>query len=247
MLLDDNFAFDLEGLMMDAGTTRAAFESGKPFQHVVIDDFLKPDALAESAASFPRPDSNVWSVQDWVIHGQPVSRKKSCNEELQMPVPIRRIMRELNCSLFLRYLNQLTGIPLLVADPTSFGNSIFLIEPGGFLNVHADYSHHFEAGIEHRLNLLLYLSQDWREEYGGSLEFWEPGVGAPTKSILPNANRCIIFSVTSQSYHGHPKPLTCPPGRTRNCLAVSYYTIAKPGAPTTEPHETIWTPNPYLR
>jgi hypothetical protein len=246
MSFGETFTFDLEGLTLNAREHRAAFDAGRPFPYVVIDNFLTADALAEAAASFPKPDNHIWQLQDWVIRGQKISRKKACNEELQMPVPIRRILRELNCSLFLRFLAQVTGVQLLLPDPTSLGNAIFLIEPGGFLNVHADYSHHFQARLDHRLNLLLYFNADWREEYGGSLEFWEPGAAQAATSILPIANRCVIFSVTSRSYHGHPKPLSCPPGRSRNCLAVSYYTNGIPDAPAVEPHETIWTPNPYV-
>jgi hypothetical protein len=244
--LGETFTFDLEGLMMGADKTRAAFEAAEPFPHVVIDGFLTPAALAAALEAFPRADSGVWNLQDWTIEGHRVSLKKACSEELQIPVPIRRILRELNCSLFLRYLWQATGIPLLMPDPTWLGNAIFLIEPGGFLNVHADYSNHFETRLDHRVNLLLYLNHDWREEYGGHLQFWQPGVAEPIRSILPIANRCVIFDATSRSFHGHPQPLTCPPDRTRNCLAVSYYTNGRPEGATFEPHETIWTFNPYL-
>jgi hypothetical protein len=37
-----------------------------------------------------------------------------------------------------------------------------------------------------------------------------------------------LFSTTSESYHGHPNPLTCPPDRTRKSLALYYYTNGRP-------------------
>ena len=37
-----------------------------------------------------------------------------------------------------------------------------------------------------------------------------------------------IFSTTSNSYHGHPDPLTCPEGRSRRSFALYYYTNGRP-------------------
>ncbi|MBI3512682.1 MAG: 2OG-Fe(II) oxygenase [Proteobacteria bacterium] len=213
-VIGETFTFDLEGMLMDADKTRVAYQAARPFPHIVIDDFLAPDALDAAIAAFPPPDSSVWLVQNSTVRGHPVSvNKKACNEELQIPVPLRKIGRELNCSLFLRFLSIATGIPFLLPDP--IGNALFLIEPGGFLNLHADYSHHLDSGLEHRVNLLLYFNRDWPEAYGGHLEFHRPGDAAPPRGFLPIANRCVIFDSTSESYHGHPRPLTCPPGRTR--------------------------------
>jgi Rps23 Pro-64 3,4-dihydroxylase Tpa1-like proline 4-hydroxylase len=246
-LLGESFTFDLEGLMMGADKLRAEFLAARPFPHLVFDDFLAPDALAEAIAHFPKPGDHVWQAEDFVAQGQRVSRKKACNEELQFPVPLRKILRELNSTLFLRTLSMATGIPDLLADPGFHGAGLFLIEPGGYLNVHADFNVHFVTRLDRRLNLLLYLNPDWRDEYGGHLELWQPGVPGPSKSILPIANRCVIFATSSRSFHGHPKPLSCPPGRSRNCLSTYYYTNGRPEAERTPAHETIWTPNPLAR
>ena len=240
-VIGETFTFDLEGLLLDAEKTRGAYQAAQPFPHVVIDDFLAPAALDAAVAAFPPANSPVWLQQNSVVRGHPVSVKKACNEELQIPVLLRKILRELNCSLFLRFLSIATGIPLLLPDP--LGSALFLIEPGGFLNAHADYSHHLNVELEHRVNLLLYFNPDWPEAYGGHLEFYRPGEPAPIQTMLPIANRCVIFNSTAESYHGHPRPLTCPPDRMRNCLAVSYYTCARPEAPR---HETLWTYNRHL-
>jgi Rps23 Pro-64 3,4-dihydroxylase Tpa1-like proline 4-hydroxylase len=44
---------------------------------------------------------------------------------------------------------------------------------GGKLGIHADYNYHKHYGLDRRLNLLVYLNKDWREEYGGHLELWD--------------------------------------------------------------------------
>jgi hypothetical protein len=243
----EQFTFEFGRLLETVEPARAAYRDATPFPHIVIDDFLTGEALVAAIAAFPGADDAAWQVENFVVADHPVSRKKACNEELRMPVTIRKILRELNSSLFLRYLSQLTEIPNLLPDPSFVGSGMFRIEPGGYLNVHADFNVHFLNGLDRRLNLLLYLNLGWREEYGGHLELWQQGVPQPIKSILPIANRCVVFSTTDKSFHGHPTPLTCPPDRSRNCLSLYYYTNGRPETERSPAHNTLWTPNPHAR
>lgn len=244
---DERFRFQFGRLLADVGQARAAYAKAEPFPHIVIDDFLAEESLIEAIAAFPAADSPIWQAEDYVISQHRVSLKKACGDELRMPVPIRKILRELNSSMFLRYLSTLTDIPNLLADPSFVGSGMFLIEPGGFLNVHADFNVHFLNKLDRRLNLLLYLNLGWRDEYGGHLELWRRGQAGAVRSILPIANRCVIFSTTDSAFHGHPVPLSCPPGRSRNCLSIYYYTNGRPDEERSEAHNTIWAPNPLSR
>jgi Rps23 Pro-64 3,4-dihydroxylase Tpa1-like proline 4-hydroxylase len=241
------FCFQFGRLLGEVDQARIAYAKAEPFPHAVIDDFLTEEALIEALAAFPTADAQIWQNDDFVISGHRVSLKKACCDELHIPVPIRKILRELNSSMFLRYLSILTGVPNLLIDPSFIGSGMFLIEPGGFLNVHADFNVHFLNKLDRRLNLLLYLNLGWRDEYGGHLELWRRGQAGAVQSILPIANRCVIFSTSDNSFHGHPVPLTCPPGRSRNCLSLYYYTNGRPDEERSEPHNTIWAPNPHSR
>lgn len=42
----------------------------------------------------------------------------------------------------------------------------------------------------------------------------------------------VVFSTTDFSYHGYPDPLQCPPSRTRNSIALYYYTKERPAGET---------------
>jgi hypothetical protein len=239
--MGEQFTCNFERLVADVPATRVAFDAGEPFPHVVIDDFLTQDALIEAIAAFPPSGAPIWKVDDFNI-----CRKKYCSEELHIPAPLRRVIRDLNSTLFLRYLSNATGIDYLLPDVTFAGSGLFLIDPGGYLNVHADFNVHFLNKLDRRLNLLLYLNLGWRDAYGGHLELWRDGGAACEKAILPIANRCVIFATTDQSFHGHPKPLSCPPDRSRNCISIYYYTNGRPDAERTAPHNTLWRPNPHV-
>ena len=73
------------------------------------------------------------------------------------------------------------------------------------------------------INILIYLNEDWKEEYGGELILYDTEL-KPFNTILPIFNRCVIFSTTNKSIHGHPRPLTCLENVVRQSIANYYYT-----------------------
>lgn len=94
--------------------------------------------------------------------------------------------------------------------------------------MHVDFSHHPSNGLYRRLNLLIYLNKEWKEEYGGHFELWTPDIKRCVRRILPIFNRCVVFATSSRSYHGHPEPLSCPPEEARKSLALYYFTRSGP-------------------
>ena len=82
--------------------------------------------------------------------------------------------------------------------------------------------------LDRRINVLIYLNENWEEEYGGHFELWEKDKSKCIVRIPPIFNKMAIFSTTDFSWHGHPDPLTCPQGRSRKSLALYYYTHGRP-------------------
>jgi Rps23 Pro-64 3,4-dihydroxylase Tpa1-like proline 4-hydroxylase len=135
----------------------------------------------------------------------------------------------LNSAAFLQFLQILTGIKEpLIGDPYLAGGGMHEIKKGGFLKVHADFNKHPELKLDRRINVLVYLNKDWKEEYGGYFELWDKSMSNCEKKIAPIFNKMVIFSTTDYSYHGHPDPLTCPEDRSRKSLALYYYSNGRP-------------------
>jgi 2OG-Fe(II) oxygenase superfamily len=143
-----------------------------------------------------------------------------------------------------QYLDALTGIPDLMTDEELEGGGLHQITPGGFLKVHADFNYHPLTHQHRRLNLLVYRNPDWHETWDGNLELWSRDMSRCVKSIAPVLNRCVIFNTTDSAYHGHPRPLACPPGRSRKSLALYYYTDVRPAEETSQPHSTLYKRTP---
>jgi hypothetical protein len=213
----------------------AAYTSNTPFAHIVIDDFFDPKALDAVVAE-------VDSVDRSMRYAKFLDRETDHNKFAFFPDVVgpntARLAQCLNSGPFLTYLEKLTGIPDLIADPSYFGGGIHWIENGGYLEVHADFNHLKKYNLERRINLLLYLNKDWKDEYNGQLELWDRSTMTKRKEVLPIFNRTVIFSTVKEALHGHPTPLNAPAGVARKSLALYYYTNT--WEPAVQAHTTLY-------
>jgi Rps23 Pro-64 3,4-dihydroxylase Tpa1-like proline 4-hydroxylase len=183
----------------------------------VIDDFLPKDMAARLRDEFPPPTDRRWHEKQY-LHQK---NKQTMTRDL--PATHAAFFAAVNAPSFLRTLEQLTGIPELLADPELLGGGLHQSLPGAFLDVHVDYNFHPQTRRHRRLNLLVYLNDAWRPEYEGYLELWEMRRHERLAEIAPLFNRAVLFETNDISYHGHPHPLACPPGMSRKSLAVYYF------------------------
>lgn len=204
-------------------------------------DNLFDDAELDAVLSdFPTPDAIRW-----VRFDNPQEKKLGYSHESSaISDKVRRFLDAMNGFEMLLFLERLTGIDGLIPDPYFGGGGLHQIEPGGFLKVHVDFNVHPKLKLDRRLNMLIYLNKEWREEYGGHLELWDAKLTECRKKILPVFNRTIVFSTTDGSYHGHPHPLTSPPGVTRKSVSLYYYTAGRPPQERSEEHDTLFVQTP---
>jgi Rps23 Pro-64 3,4-dihydroxylase Tpa1-like proline 4-hydroxylase len=233
------FVLDSERLTSLAEKLSGAYTSAEPFPHVVIDDFLPADVLRRVADNFPQAGDINWHK-----FTNPRSIKIAAEDETLIEENARWLLYQLNSATFMKFLESLTGIEGLIPDPYFTGGGLHQIEPGGFLKIHADFNRHPKLKLDRRLNLLLYLNENWKEEYGGHLELWNKEMTHCVHRILPIFNRCVIFNTTDFAYHGHPEPLTCPAGMTRKSLALYYYSNGRPVEESSPEHGTLTRPRP---
>jgi len=233
------FILDSERLVELAASYRESYALAEPFRHIVMDDFLPAETLREVADNFPSLRDSGWHEFD-----NPREKKLAFEQETQIEDKARWLLYQLNSSTFVRFLELLTGIDGLIPDPYFVGGGLHQIEPGGFLKIHADFNRHSKLKLDRRLNLLVYLNENWQEEWGGALELWSRDMSKCARRILPLFNRAVVFETTDFSFHGHPDPLACPIGRTRKSLALYYYTNGRPGEELSGEHGTLMRSRP---
>ncbi|MEM8700090.1 MAG: 2OG-Fe(II) oxygenase, partial [Pseudomonadota bacterium] len=110
------------------------------------------------------------------------------------------------------------------------------------LDIHADFNLHKQMMVERRLNVLIYLNKDWKEEYGGSFEVWDKEMKGKIAGYPPLFNRMCCFSTGSDTFHGNPEPVNHPGGEPRQSIALYYYTATWDAS--RKAHTTLFKPRP---
>ncbi len=235
-LLASPFFLDSARLRALAEAHADGYRSAYPCPHAIVDDFLPPDVAAAAAEEFAGLDTDGWQL--YTDEGNTL--KLATSDEDRMGPLLRQLVAQFNSRVFIEFLEALTGIQGLVPDPHLHGGGLHQLNPGGFLNVHADFNYHEHIRLDRRINALLYVNPGWKQEWGGAFELWTPDMSECAVKVPPVLNRLAVFSTTSTSYHGNPDPVTCPPGNARRSLAFYYYTNGRPEEERRVSHSTLY-------
>lgn len=231
-------------LPLDVDRLAREFRAAAPFPHLVFDRFLQPPFAREVAASFP-PFEQATRVGHQFAKVNERRKVQICDQR-EFPDPVRRLAEVVNGQPFLDLLSRITGIPNLLADETFGGGGIHETASGGWLDVHVDFNYFEERDWHRRLNLLVFLNEEWPAAWGGPLELWDAAVKKCHRSVLPLLNSAVIFETSQISYHGVPK-ITCPDGVVRKSFAAYYYTREAPADWDGSKHSTVFRARPEER
>lgn len=207
--------------MVDFGDLK---ERTRPYRHWLASQFVDAATIREINASWPAENE-----ADWLIEQGRFAKKGALMFPRRLHEPAQRLAGQLYSSESCAALSALVGIELQ-PDPwfldgplvPRLGGGLHEIHPGGLLKMHVDFDRH-PSGLKRVVNLLVYLNEDWRDEWGGALELH----GKSIAMIPPRAGTAVLFVTDSTSWHGHPQPLQCPANRTRRSLALYYYAQAE--------------------
>ena len=225
---------------IDFNDYKETWKLSKPFNHIVIDNFLSNVVLDEVVNEFPD-----FQNESWRLYNNAIEVKKLLNHWDKFGIHTYSLFNYLNSREFISKLEALTECPLY-ADFGLNGGGLHTHKRGGKLNTHLDYSIHPKLKLERRINLLIYVTPNWQDAWGGFLGLWEKnqtknGPGKLSKNIAPLFNRAVIFDTTQDSWHGLPEEITCPESVTRNSLAVYY--LCEPRKNVTERGKALFAPH----
>ena len=235
-------------------TTNDNYMNNFPFPHCVIDGLLNSDTLFRVLKEVDKLKLNDATFK-FANPNCPYEYNKYTYDISKIP-QLKDIFDYLNGSEFLAELSRITGIKDIIANMKGGikGSGVHIIKKGGYLGIHTDFNTHTHGvygSLDRRINILIYLNPDWKPEYGGHLLLRQPNKDPNIKNqikILPILNRCVIFSTTKNSWHGHEEPLTSPHGIHRRSIANYYYTKNNNGKKDFEgdpPHNTRWWNNNF--
>lgn len=189
-----------------------------PFDHCIIDNFLSdPDTIESEFLKYESPQ--------WLEYNNIVQHKKVNCDWFLFPKFTYQLIAYLNSTEFIDILSKQVGCKLY-SDPGLHAGGWHIHGNSGSLNPHLDYSIHPKLPLQRKLNLIIYLSKDLKEEHGGHLGLWE-GKDSPetlVKEVAPLFNRAILFDVTNNSWHGLSRVCKLPEGIYRKSIAIYYLT-----------------------
>ncbi len=222
-LSDDVVIFDTAQCLAAGTALHAQYEAAQPFPHIALQDFVAADVL--------RPLLEEWpTTGEKIAYDRAQERLKYEWQPAQLTSPrLRAFLAELNAEPMLRFIEALTGIPKLIADPYYVGGGLHETRAGGHLGVHADFNVHKGLNLLRRVNLLIYLNDDWQPAWNGALELWSKDMKTREVSVAPSMGTAVIFNTDLNSFHGVPDAVACPPDRSRRSIAMYYYTAAVEG------------------
>ena len=236
--LDGYLSLDSDECRTVGRSLAGQYRTAEPFPHIVIDELLDADILKAVLAEFPSSKDKNFFDRD-----QERYKYQFAPQDIASGL-IRNLFAELNSEAFLGFLEELSGIQGLISDPYFEGGGLHETKRGGHLGIHADFNIHDRLKVERRLNLLIYLNEDWDDDFGGQLELWDKEMKQCVIRVKPEFGRAVIFNTDLDSFHGHPDPLACPANRSRRSIATYYYSAAEDGLAMLPKRDTNFRPRP---
>ena len=207
------------------------YKKNNPFPHIEFNNFFCENFLKKVLNEFP----DLSKLNNSEKYNSKNEVKLSNNKYDNFSTNTKKFIDFLNSSKFLLFLKKLTSIEEnLVADRHLMGGGLHEIKRGGVLKIHTDFNRHPFLPLDRRLNLLIYLNENWSDSFGGQLELWDQNMKKAVKKISPTFNKIVIFSTNDFSNQGHPEPLKCPEGLSRKSLALYYFFSGRPSSELNE-------------
>jgi hypothetical protein len=234
--MDAASIIDFPNIRAQFSALREDYDNAQPFPHIALADIFNPDILRKINAEFP-PIEKMGQGFTGEIEGG----KFTESDWAKFGPTTRNFVSACNSGPFLLALGELTGIAGLIADPYLAGGGLHQSGRGARLKIHSDFNVHPFLNLSRRLNMLVYLNQDWDSSWGGHLELWNQEMSEAVVSLAPELGQVVIFNTTDTSFHGLPDPILCPPGKFRRSLAFYYFTAESTNL---DPRSTLWKERP---
>lgn len=237
-----------------ASSLKSTYQLGNPYPHIIFDNFLPQDIAKQTFIELSNHNNWAWDDMSGYSESEKLAQVNkwwtpwdSESKTILSNLPVTwKCLEYFNSKQFLLFLEELTGIENLIPDVDFEGGGVHKITNEGRLELHSDYNKHPnpEKDMWRRINLLLYLTPDWK--YNGDLELWNKDPLTHIKTISPQFNRAVIFNTTDEAIHGHPTPLVCPTDVSRYSFALYYFTKDRPEEEKSDSTAAIWYDSTYL-
>lgn len=198
-----------------------------------IDDLLPKDLAKQCFDVFPETSEMrcLKSIREYKY----VSAQMDKHNEL-----LENVLYAFQDPKIVNLIGEICDIESLYADESLYAGGLSQMAHHNFLNPHLDNSHDAERERWRVLNLLYYVTPDWKSENGGHLELWPNGPKKEPVVIESKFNRLVIMATHDTSWHSVNQVMV---DRSRCCIS-NYYFSDEPLKETDKFHVTKFRGRP---
>lgn len=199
---------------------RTAFGTPGRIGSCQVTDLLPPAVPAKIYAAFPASDRMV--LKKSIKENKHVAAQMDAYDPL-----LEEAVYAFQDPRVVDLVAQITGLKGLEPDADLYAGGISAMAKGAYLRPHLDNSHDKRRERYRVLNLLFYVTPDWREEDGGALQLWDHGPTGEPRTLPSLFNSLAIMLTDETSWHSVNEVRR--DGR-RCCVSNYYFSRQAPGA-----------------
>lgn len=159
-----------------------------------IDDLLPESLALEISTLFPTKAEMVLKKS--------LKEDKYIGVQMNQYAPIlEEVIYAFQDSRIVELIAEICDIKDPVPDDSLYAGGLSLMANKQYLQPHLDNSHDKNRELWRVLNLLYYVTPDWKEEFGGNLEIWPNGLKQPHLTIFSKFNRLAVMATHNDSLH----------------------------------------------
>jgi len=183
----------------------------KVARHFALDNLLPTEIAEKIYVNFPKPSQMrlLHSYGELKLKYSYVKHASSLLQDLHFAIQDPKIIA---------MIEEITGIKNQVPDRSRLAGGISTLLKGHYINPHLDNSHDVDRKLYRTVNLLYYVSPNWKLENGGNYELWDESVKSCI--IVPSFfNRLVVMETNRTSWHA-VNPVVCDSPR---CCIFNYF------------------------
>jgi len=204
----------LKRLNEEKETLRKEFASQHlkiPTRHFKLDNLLPEELAHKISGSFP--DLNQMRLMN--SHRE---KKYTSKDFDKFPKILKDMTFAIQQKPVIDVIEEITGIFNQHPDPDLYAGGLSAMEKGHFLNPHIDNSHDGQRQTYRTINLLYYVTPNWKKDSGGHLELWDKKVKNQIE-IESFFNRLVVMETNKYSWHS----VSQVNGDGHRCCISNYY------------------------
>lgn len=208
-------------------------DSKQAIGYFYLDNLLPDDIALKIYENFPESSQMVLkkSIREDKYVAAQMNRYNPILEEIIYAFQDKKIVD---------LVAEICNIKEAIPDDNLYAGGISMMGKNQFLNPHLDNSHDKDRECWRVLNLLYYVTPNWKEEYGGNLELWPNGLKQSQITLHSKFNRLIVMATHNNSLHS-VSPVTFDGFR---CCVSNYYFSQNPLSQSDTFHVTSFRGRP---